>query len=110
MDDSGVRYSYFFFRLFVVSDGDFMNWIKASDQLPPAGTGQVLVVYLMTFFGKFTAEVDVGYYDDPKDMDRGLTRAKEIIETNDLEEAFEFMSLRADYEYEDMDIVYSEKY
>ncbi|MCV0439864.1 MAG: hypothetical protein K5880_14790 [Hydrogenophaga sp.] len=50
------------------------------------------------------------YYDDPKDPDTGLTRAKEIIETNDLEAAFEFLDLRSDWEYEGMDIEYPETY
>ena len=50
------------------------------------------------------------YYDDPSEPDTGLTRAREIIENNDLEAAFEFLDLRSDWEYEGMDIEYGEEY
>lgn len=50
------------------------------------------------------------YYDDPKEPDMSLTRAKEIIASNDLVAAYEFMDLRSDWEYEGMDIEYPEEY
>ncbi len=50
------------------------------------------------------------YYDDPRQDRLGETRAQEIIETNDIEAAFEFMNLRGDAEYEAMDIEHAEEY
>jgi hypothetical protein len=50
------------------------------------------------------------YHDDSSYPDQGETRAREIVESNDLEAAFEFMDLRSDAEYEEMYIEYPEKY
>ena len=50
------------------------------------------------------------YYEDASEPDTDLNRAKEIIENNDLEAAYEFMDLRSDWEYEGMEIEYPETF
>lgn len=59
---------------------------------------------------KERANEKFSWYHDDSEEDMSLTRAREIIESNDLEAAYEFMDLRSDWEYEDMDIEYPEEY
>ena len=47
------------------------NWISVETEIPK---GNVLVCYLQSFFGCFTQEVAVGYYDDPDDYEDGIGR------------------------------------
>jgi len=50
------------------------------------------------------------YFDDPDDLDTGITRAKEIIAANDNVAAYVFLHSRSDWEYEDMEIEYGEEF
>jgi len=42
------------------------EWISVKDELPE---GRVLICYLEPFFGEFTEEIGVGYYDNPADYE-----------------------------------------
>lgn len=43
------------------------EWVKCQEKMPDRYP--VLVLYLEPFFGEFTEEVGVGFYDDPSDYD-----------------------------------------
>lgn len=40
-----------------------MEWISVKDKMPGPGSGRLLIVFLEPFFGGFTQEIGVGYYD-----------------------------------------------
>lgn len=44
-----------------------MNWISVKDRLPEKGP--VLICFLEPFFGKFSKEIGIGYYDSPSDYE-----------------------------------------
>lgn len=43
------------------------EWISVKDRMPTKYP--VLICFLEPFFGSFSTEVDVGFYDDPEDYD-----------------------------------------
>ena len=43
-----------------------MKWISVDEELPK---GKVLICFLEPFFGSYTKEIGVGYYDNPEDYE-----------------------------------------